>query len=86
MLLDKQTLLELSDYIDALDTQIGLKAETLNDIGKAIGKAHDKLRSSRHDHLKPRITTHEYSQLTEDKKDLYMRFCGHNEVYYTIKP
>lgn len=36
--------------------------------------------------LKPRITSEQYQQLPETSKAKYGRFCGHNEVYYTILP
>jgi hypothetical protein len=46
MILDEVTLIELGDYIEELDTQIGLSSETLievhNAISKAIKKARDK--------------------------------------------
>lgn len=37
-------------------------------------------------YLKPRIESSEYFKLPEDKRRFYMRFCGHNEVYYTLNP
>lgn len=37
-------------------------------------------------YIKPRITSSEYIELPENKRNLYMRFCGHSEVYYTVKP
>jgi hypothetical protein len=37
-------------------------------------------------YLQARITTIEYCKLPEDKRRFYMRFCGHNEVYYTLNP
>lgn len=35
---------------------------------------------------KPRITSAEYQQLDDETKSLYGRFCGHNDVYYTLLP
>lgn len=37
-------------------------------------------------YLKPRIESGEYLKLPEEKRRFYMRFCGHNEVYYTLNP
>lgn len=37
-------------------------------------------------YLKARITSNEYFKLSEDKRRFYMRFCGHDEVYYTLNP
>lgn len=38
MKFDEETLIEIEDYIQALDEQVGLKPETVIDINKAIGK------------------------------------------------
>lgn len=37
-------------------------------------------------YLQACITTNDYFKLPEDKRRFYMRFCGHNEVYYTLNP
>jgi hypothetical protein len=35
---DKETLIEIEDYIQALDESVGLKVETIQDIAQAINK------------------------------------------------
>jgi hypothetical protein len=35
---DKETLIEIEDYIQALDEKVGLKVETIQDIAQAITK------------------------------------------------
>lgn len=37
-------------------------------------------------YLKARISTNEYFKLPEDKRRFYVRFCGPNEVFYTLNP
>jgi hypothetical protein len=37
-------------------------------------------------YLKARISSQEYFQLPKEKRRFYMRFCGHNEVYYILNP
>lgn len=37
-------------------------------------------------YLKARISTNEYFKLPEDKRRFYVRFCGLNEVFYTLNP
>jgi hypothetical protein len=46
MRLDIETLMEIDDYIEELNNTIGLKAETLLDVKKAISKAKSKLHNS----------------------------------------
>jgi hypothetical protein len=46
----------------------------------------DLLGSAENVYLKPRISSKEYFNLTGDKRRFYMRFCGHNDVYYTLSP
>ncbi len=43
MKLSKENLLELQDYVNSLDEQVGLDADTVNDITKAIDKQLYKL-------------------------------------------
>jgi len=38
MNLDKESLIEIEGYINALDEQIGLEPETISDIDRAINK------------------------------------------------
>lgn len=45
MKFDEETLMEIEDYIQALDEQIGLKSETMQDIEKAINKQKNKLKN-----------------------------------------
>lgn len=44
MKLDKTQLLELQDYINMLDEQVGLDADTMLDITRAIDKELDRVR------------------------------------------
>lgn len=39
MILDKETLIEIQDYINELDEKFGLKPETMRDVENAIGLA-----------------------------------------------
>lgn len=47
MKLDDTTLIEIQDYINALDEKVGLKAETVEDIRKAINKHRTELKNLR---------------------------------------
>ena len=45
MNLDEETLMEIEDYIKHLDEKIGLKAETMLDIEKAINRCRSELKN-----------------------------------------
>jgi hypothetical protein len=47
MKLDETTLIEIQDYIDALDEKVGLKPETLEDVRTAIDKHKTELKNLR---------------------------------------
>jgi hypothetical protein len=47
MKLDETTLIEIQDYIDALDEKVGLKPETLEDVRTAIDKHKTELKELR---------------------------------------
>tara|TARA_R110000824_G_scaffold369304_2_gene558763 strand:+ start:1035 stop:1199 length:165 start_codon:yes stop_codon:yes gene_type:complete len=44
MNIDETTLIEIEDYIDELDTSVGLENSTLTDIKNAISKKRDELK------------------------------------------
>jgi hypothetical protein len=46
MKFDKETLIEIEDYIQALDEQVGLKAETMQDIHEALLRKHKELKKA----------------------------------------
>lgn len=45
MNLDEETLMEIEDYIKHLDEKIGLKAETMLDVEKAINRCRSELKN-----------------------------------------
>ena len=45
MKFDEETLIEIENYIQVLDEQVGLKPETVRDIEKAINKQKCKLKN-----------------------------------------
>jgi hypothetical protein len=47
MKLDETTLIEIQDYINALDEKVGLKPETMEDVRKAIDKHLTELKNFR---------------------------------------
>lgn len=47
MKLDETTLIEIQDYIAALDEKVGLKPETVEDVRKAIDKHRTELKNLR---------------------------------------
>ena len=47
MKLDETTLIEIQDYINALDEKVGLKPETVEDVRKAIDKHRTELKNFR---------------------------------------
>ena len=47
MNLDKTTLIEIQDYINALDERVGLKPETVEDVRNAIDKHKAELKNLR---------------------------------------
>lgn len=47
MKLDETTLIEIQDYIDALDEKVGLKLETVEDVRKAIDRHRTELKNLR---------------------------------------
>lgn len=47
MKLDETTLIEIQDYINALDEKVGLKSETVEDIRNAINKHKSELKNLR---------------------------------------
>ena len=47
MKLDETTLIEIQDYINALDEKVGLKSETVEDIQNAINKHKSELKNLR---------------------------------------
>lgn len=47
MKLDETTLIEIQDYIDALDEKVGLKPETVEDVRKAIDRYRTELKNLR---------------------------------------
>ena len=46
---DKETLIEIEDYIQALDEQVGLKPETILDINRAITKQRKLVKNINYD-------------------------------------
>ena len=47
MNIDETTLIEIQDYINALDEKVGLKPETMEDVRKAISKHKSELKNLR---------------------------------------
>lgn len=47
MELDETTLIEIQDYINALDDRVGLKPETIEDVRNAIDKHKSELKNLR---------------------------------------
>lgn len=47
MNIDETTLIEIQDYINALDEKVGLKPETMADVRKAISKHKSELKNLR---------------------------------------
>lgn len=60
MKFDEETLIEIEDYIQALDEQVGLKPETMLDISSAISKERELVKNSKCDHS---MCDYEYEML-----------------------
>lgn len=74
MKLDETTLIEIQDYIDALDEKVGLKPETVEDIRKAIDKHKAELKNLRLVAVSGECV-HDY-QLNTLKNDILCTKCG----------